>query len=321
MTNNSSSRAYWASEQRNYLTVSDFLSESTQPPAWRNFASPGFGLVFSAPSNYQDESDQQYFQVVDPDTGASFTAAVYAGPKMDLHTWATTKLEGVRAGLPLLRRNGPPTAVTGGFGQGVLAEYEGRFDSESDPVRYLVLCFLTRAGVASFTATIPETAWRTNAAFYRRLMTERLSIYDVRDASAEGMNVDALEAAAATGDPQAQYVLASALAQRAEAGDDGAAAASVGWYLRAAEQGHIDAQVVLGVCFANGWGCEADAGKAAHWWAAAARQGSADGHFYLAVAYSQGFGVDVDEAAAANHCRIAAEMGHVQAQEQLARVG
>ena len=129
--------------------MSDHLSESTQPSTWRNFVSPGFGLVLSAPSHYKDESDQQYFQIVDPDTGATFTAAVYAGPDMDLDTWATTNFEGVRAGLPFLRQDAPPKAVTGGFGQGILAEYAGRFESESAPSRYLVLCFLTHAGVAS----------------------------------------------------------------------------------------------------------------------------------------------------------------------------
>ena len=204
--------------------MSDCLSESTQPSTWRDFVSPGFGLVLSAPSHYKDESDQEYFQIVDPDTGATFTAAVYVGPGMDLHRWATTKLEGGRAGLPFLRQDTPPKLVTGIFGQGILAEYAGRFESESEPSRYLVLCFLTHAGAASFTTTIPESAWQTHAAFYRRLMTERLSIYDVRDASAEGMNVDALETAAVAGDAQAQYVLASALAQRADAGDDGATA-------------------------------------------------------------------------------------------------
>jgi hypothetical protein len=321
MTKNSSSRASSTPEQWDNRTVSDYLSESTQPSTWRNFASPGFGLVLSAPSNYRDESDQEYFQVVDPATGAAFTAAVYAGPEMDLPTWAKTRLEGVHAGLPFLRQVAAPKTVTGGFGQGILAEYEGRFDSESEPSHYLVLCFLALTGLASVTATIPVTAWQTNEALYRQLMTERLSVYDVREASTEGADLGALEAAASTGDPQAQFVLASALAQRADAGDTGAAVASVEWYRRAAQQGHVDAQVALGVCYANGWGCEANPEQAAHWWATAAGQGSPDGHFYLAVAYSQGFGLDADDAEAARHCRIAAEMGHVQAQEQLIRFG
>jgi hypothetical protein len=258
---------------------------------------------------------------VDPATGAAFTAAVYAGPEMDLPTWAKTRLEGVRAGLPFLRQVVAPEAVTGGFGQGILAEYEGQFDSDSEPSRYLVLCFLTHTGLASVTATVPEEAWRTNASFYRQLMTERLSIYDVRYAGTEGADLKSLETAASAGDIQAQFVLASALANRAEAGDTGAAVTSVGWYRRAAQQGHVDAQVALGVCYANGWGCEANPEQAAHWWATAAGQGSPDGHFYLAVAYSRGFGLDADDVEAARHCRIAAEMGHVQAQGQLAGLG
>ena len=51
MTSNSSSTASWAPEQRDKRTVSDCLSEPTQPPAWRNDVRPGFGLTLSVPSN------------------------------------------------------------------------------------------------------------------------------------------------------------------------------------------------------------------------------------------------------------------------------
>lgn len=302
--------------------MSEHSTETTLPlNTWRKFVSPGFGLVLSAPSNFVDESDQQYFQVVEPQTGAAFTATVYAGQKMDLHTWAEKKLEAVRVGLPLLRQIGVPAAVAGGFGEGILAEYEGRIDSESESGRYLVLCFLTGAGAASFTATIPAKAWMVNEALYRQLMTEQLSIYEVRKTAAEGVDIQALEAAASNGDAQAQYVLAATLAQRAVNDDAGTAGASVAWYRRAAQKGHAGAQVALGVCCANGWGCEANPEEAARWWREAAFQGNPDGHFYLAVAYSQGFGLEADDGKAAHHCRVAAEMGHAQAQEQLARFG
>jgi hypothetical protein len=297
------------------------FSDNTAAANWRQFVSPGLGLVLSAPDSFEDQSDDTYFQVVEPATGTAFTAAAYAGPDMDLPGWAQVRLGGVLGSMPFLRQVSAPRRIAGGCGDGMLAEYEGQFEGATEPSRYLVLCFLIDNVKASFTATIPVSAWHGNEDFYRRIVTERLQRYEVRTPAVEGSDLAGLEAAAAGGDSQAQFVLAATLAQRADGGAPGAAAASFGWYGRAAEQGHVDAQVALGICYANGWGCVADPGQAARWWAAAAGQGSADGHFYLAVAYSQGFGLDASDVEAARHCRIAADLGHEQAREQLGRLG
>lgn len=48
---------------------------------------------------------------------------------------------------------------------------------------------------------------------------------------------------------------------------------AVKWYLRSAEQGHIEAQVQLGICYANGLGVDKDENKAYYWWQKAAEQG------------------------------------------------
>ncbi|WP_332879518.1 hypothetical protein, partial [Massilia sp. S19_KUP03_FR1] len=139
--------------------------------AWINFASPAFGLVFTAPSYYQDESDDQYFQVTDPVAAAQFTAAVYAGSAMDLETWANTRLAGIHGAMPLLVPVAAPKRVTGNLGAAVFTEYEGLLESAGVPMRYLVLCFVLPAGVASFSGAIPLSAWKGNETFYRDLMT------------------------------------------------------------------------------------------------------------------------------------------------------
>lgn len=53
------------------------------------------------------------------------------------------------------------------------------------------------------------------------------------------------------------------------------------WYLKAAEQGHADAQYKLGGCYENGWGVEEDADAAAEWYLKAAEQGHADAQYEM----------------------------------------
>jgi len=298
------------------------LSKTSLPASitWQSFASPVFGLVFNAPSHYQDESDQHYFQVTDPAAEVQFTAAVYAGSAMDLESWAKARLGSIHGAMPLLAQVTAPKRVNGNLGEAVFAEYEGVLESAGVPMRYLVLCFVLPAGVTSFSGAIPLSVWKGNETFYRDLMTERLSTYEVRSTSGEGVDLLALKLAAADGDRQAQFMLASTLAAQAEDATSERAVESVEWYRKAADQGHPDAQATLGVCYANGWGCTGSAEQAALCWSKAAELGSARGHFALAVAFSQGFGLAEDDEKAFQHCRIAAELGHVEAQQQLAQL-
>lgn len=50
---------------------------------------------------------------------------------------------------------------------------------------------------------------------------------------------------------------------------------AVKWYLKAAEQGHADAQFYLGVAYDNGWGVRQDYSEAVKWYRKAAEQGLA----------------------------------------------
>lgn len=48
---------------------------------------------------------------------------------------------------------------------------------------------------------------------------------------------------------------------------------AVKWYTKAAEQGHVQAQVQLGICYKNGLGVNIDHSTAQYWWRKAADQG------------------------------------------------
>ena len=53
------------------------------------------------------------------------------------------------------------------------------------------------------------------------------------------------------------------------------------WYLKAAEQGHADAQYKLAGCYENGWGVDEDGEAAAEWYMKAAEQGHADAQYEI----------------------------------------
>src|SRR3546814_20721145 len=63
---------------------------------------------------------------------------------------------------------------------------------------------------------------------------------------------------------------------------------------KAAEQGHADAQFLLGECYANGRGVTKDLSWAARWYGTDAAQGHAEGAFSYGVVQAAGLGVPVD---------------------------
>ena len=89
-------------------------------------------------------------------------------------------------------------------------------------------------------------------------------------------------------------------------------------YYRAAEQGDVDAQYNLAVCYENGTGVERDEQKAVEWYKKAAEQGDARAQFNLALCYKNGIGVEKDEQKAVEWYKEAAEQGDAIAQFNLA---
>ena len=76
------------------------------------------------------------------------------------------------------------------------------------------------------------------------------------------------------------------------------------WYRRAAEEGHLEAQIHLAVLNDEGsQGARQDDAEAARWWRAAADQGCADAQIILGVSYANGRGVRQDDAEAVRWLR------------------
>ena len=84
-----------------------------------------------------------------------------------------------------------------------------------------------------------------------------------------------------------------------------------------AEQGHVKAQIWLGVIHVRGDGVPQDSDEALKWFRLAADQGEAAAQHFLAVMYDKGISVPQDHGQAVKWFRKAADQGHAGAQFSL----
>lgn len=94
-------------------------------------------------------------------------------------------------------------------------------------------------------------------------------------------------------------------------------AEAVKWYLKAAEQEHVDAQSSLGYMYENGMGVAKDYKASEEWYRKAAEKGDADAQYSLGNLYLSGQGVAQDYFEAVKWYRLSAEKGDNEAQYEL----
>ena len=127
-------------------------------------------------------------------------------------------------------------------------------------------------------------------------------------------DVDALKAVLArVDDAETQFRIGNCYAE----GKGGVAAnreEAFKWYLKAAEQGHPDAQDRLAKCYYKGDGVAKDMKKAAAWFLKAAEQGQLQAMSNIGSCYLYGDGVERNEAEAVKWFRKASERGFAPAQ-------
>ena len=128
--------------------------------------------------------------------------------------------------------------------------------------------------------------------------------------------VGLLSELAEDGHPDAQRLLGECYHDSIGVEQDYAAAAK--WYRKAAEQGDADAQNRFGECCFNGSGVDEDEEAAVEWYRRSADQGNRFAQNNLGFCYENGRGVVRDLREAVNWYRKAAEQGHVRAQCNLA---
>ncbi|HUA67099.1 MAG TPA: tetratricopeptide repeat protein [Candidatus Saccharimonadales bacterium] len=133
--------------------------------------------------------------------------------------------------------------------------------------------------------------------------------------AADNFTLDTARAAAAKGDPEAEFFLARHYADGVGVQRDYSKA--VAYLRKAAAQGYVPAQTGLGSCYAHGQGVKQDFAEAAHWYREAAAHGDALAQYCLGYAYAQGKGVPKDFDKAVQWWRKSADQGQVYAQNAL----
>ena len=92
------------------------------------------------------------------------------------------------------------------------------------------------------------------------------------------------------------------------------------WCQNAANQGHIDAQVSLGMMYAQGRGVDKDEEKGFLWMKKAANQGGAESEYELCLMYLKSIGTEKDDSEAVLWCKKSAVQGHIHGQALLAKL-
>ena len=96
--------------------------------------------------------------------------------------------------------------------------------------------------------------------------------------------------------------------------------AAVKMFNGAAQKGHAEGQLNLGICYYNGYGVDKNLGEAIKWWHKAAEQGHPKAQFLLGDIYSSGEEITANHKEAAKWMEKAAKQGNVSAQHYLAIV-
>ncbi len=139
-----------------------------------------------------------------------------------------------------------------------------------------------------------------------------MQLLGVATPRAAGETRTLLAAAAAGGDPSAQFLKGSI------DGDAESQHERFDWTERAAKQGMASAQTRLAWMYLRGDGVARDDAKAAQWFRRAAEQGSVTAQANLGLMYLRGQGVPQDDAEALRWSRRAAEQGSTIAQVRVA---
>ena len=130
------------------------------------------------------------------------------------------------------------------------------------------------------------------------------------------VQADALRKAAEQGDVEAQYLLGWMYDNGDGVPQDKAEA--VVWYRRAAEQGDARAQYTLGGMYFYGEGVAEDRAQAIVWFRKAAVQGDAEAQYNLGMIFRNGYGIPEDREQATFWFEKAAEQGNDNARQALA---
>lgn len=125
---------------------------------------------------------------------------------------------------------------------------------------------------------------------------------------------------AESGDVEAQYLLGDYIEKRSRNNFSMIHEEAVGWYQKAALQGHSDAQYKLGLCYEYGDGIHADLEKAFYWFYQAAKKNHFYAYYKVGNFYERGKVVEVNPTEAIKYYEgISREKANITARYRLGR--
>ncbi len=160
-----------------------------------------------------------------------------------------------------------------------------------------------------------HSAPNPRSAYSTWVMCGLLTLALSRFASAADQPFAELLEKANKGDATAQFEVAREYAAGQGVAKDDAEA--LGWFKKAAAQGHTKAEVSLGSIYAHGFGVPADFVESIRWYRLAAAKGDTTAQHNLGLDYAHAHGVELDPRQAARWFRKAADQGHARAQFNL----
>jgi TPR repeat protein len=162
----------------------------------------------------------------------------------------------------------------------------------------------------------------------RALFATALLLFVVSLPASADIDVSALRSLPATsgqsaapsraGDEEAEGWYRQGLALDQAGSPPGQLREAAGWYLKAAERGHVEAQTSLAIMYSEGQGVGFDPLEAARWFRRAADAGNARAQYSLGLLYHQGDGVQRDFGEAIYWYESAARQGNANAMNNLA---
>jgi hypothetical protein len=162
--------------------------------------------------------------------------------------------------------------------------------------------------------------WKPRAVEYVRMMFEppkkEFGALVHRDNESNTDYFNRIKPLAEQGNVEAQIVLAEAYFYGR--GVETNRQEAVAWYRKAAVAGDASAQATLGLCVFRGWGCEKDHNQAFRWYLRSAENGNLSAMNNIAYCYLHGFGVEKNPETGFSWAMKAAGQGYHPAQTMVA---
>jgi TPR repeat protein len=130
-------------------------------------------------------------------------------------------------------------------------------------------------------------------------------------------NIEQLTTKAEENDVNARFQLGNHYSREALVGKRGCYKKAFEWYMKAALQGHSQAQYEIGFRYGNGYGVPVSRRLSIEWYEKAAQQGNADAQYDLACYYRDGHGVKKNIETAIHLFTKSADQGQKYAQYDL----